>query len=131
MTIKQPGHPIVPSDLFSRHQIIEGLVDLAAFLEANPDVPVSEYGWTLAVSQGVSTSAETDAAQHAEVDRVAALLGVEPETSRGDHYTASRAFGRIVYEVSHVPAREMAEHYALMSYADNFAGTDRNGGRAA
>ncbi|WP_067816925.1 hypothetical protein [Actinomadura kijaniata] len=128
----EQNSPIVPGDLFARHQTITGLRALADFLEANPDVPVCEYGWTLRMSQGVSQNAETDAHQRAEVDRVAALLDVEPSTTPGGHYQAFRRFGRIVYQISHIPARRMEEHEALMSYADHFHADGRNEpGRAA
>jgi hypothetical protein len=113
--------PLVPGDLFARHQTITGLRALADFLEAHPGVPVDEYGWTLHVCQTVSRDAHTDAAQRAEVDRIAALLGVpvRDETARGGHYTAQRSFGRIIYEVTHIPARFMAEYEARNSYRRN------------
>jgi hypothetical protein len=103
----------------TRTSIIAGLRDLAAFLETNPAVPVSEYGWTLDIPQALSNNTETDHQQRAEVDRVAELLDVQPSTSLGGHYAASRAFGPVVYQIVHVPAQEMAEYYAWHSYRDN------------
>ena len=109
------AQPIVPGDLFARAQTIAGLRTLADFLEANPAVPVYEYGWEVTVhAEG------TDAQEVAEVDRVAALLGVTPVRSPGGHYIASKVFGRITYRIVHIPARRMAAHNALMSYAPVF-----------
>jgi len=109
----------IPGDLFARHQTITGLRALADFLEANPAVPVNEYGWTVTAHLGISRD-KTDECQRAEVDHVAGLLGVQPFTTRyASHYKASRAFGRIVYQVVHIPARALAEHDARNSYVDN------------
>lgn len=109
--------PVVPGDLFARHQTIAGLRALADFLEATPDVPVAEYGreYTL------YTRDCHDTCGRAEVDRIAALLGVPvtDDTDRDGHYTAERAFGRIVYRIVHIPARRTAEYEARNSYRDN------------
>jgi hypothetical protein len=111
----------IPGDLFARHQTITGLRALADYLETHPAVPVNEYGWEVRIHTGVGRDTITDADQRAEVDRVAALLGVPAldETVRGGHYKASRTFGRIVYTIVHVPARRMAQHRAEQSYRDN------------
>ncbi|MEV5747938.1 hypothetical protein AB0L00_08970 [Actinoallomurus sp. NPDC052308] len=111
------AQPIVPGDLFARHQTIKGLRALADFLEANPAVPVNTYGWEVSYHPH-----GTDAQKAAEVDRIAALLDAVPVDERGDggHYTVAKTFGRITYKVVHVPARRMAAHEALMSYADVF-----------
>ncbi|WP_433180631.1 hypothetical protein [Actinoallomurus sp. CA-150999] len=107
--------PIVPGDLFARTQTIAGLRALADFLEANPAIPVYEYGWEVSVhTEG------TDEQETAEVERIAALLDVTPVRSPGGHYTASRTFGRITYRIVHIPARRMAAHNALMTYAPAF-----------
>lgn len=112
MTTRQ----IVPADLFARTQVISGLRELADFLEANPAIPVREYGWDLHYN-----ARGTDAEEKAEVDRIATLLGVTPIDDRPDgHFIASKTFGRITYEAIHIPARRMAIHHALMSYAPAF-----------
>lgn len=112
------AEPIVPGDLFARHQTIAGLRALADFLEANPGVPVYEYGWSLSVhGEG------TDEQRAAEVDRIATLLDVTPVHSRGGHYIASKTFGRITYNAVHIPVRRIAAHEALMSYAPVFDAT--------
>jgi hypothetical protein len=104
-----------------RNRIIDGLIDLAAFLEANPALPVPRFNWTLSISSGVSVNGTTDLRQRAEIDRIAELLGVAvwDETTDGGHYIARRHFGPVTYEAVHVPARRMAAFNALRSYADN------------
>ncbi|CNF01538.1 Uncharacterised protein [Mycobacterium tuberculosis] len=123
--------PIVPGDLFARHQTITGLRALADFLEANPGVPVQEYG----AHYTVTTPIGDDAAAAALVDQTAVLLDAEitDDRPRGGHYTASKTFGRIVYRIVHIPARQMDEHYAHMSYRDNIRldDTDQDTGQAA
>lgn len=119
--------PIVPGDLFARHQTITGLRALADFLEANPAVPVKEYG----AHYTVNTPVGDDAAAAAMVDQVAALLGAEvtDDRPRGGHYTASKTFGRITYQIVHIPARQMDEYYAHLSYRHNIRldDTDQDG----
>ncbi|MFE9107592.1 hypothetical protein [Actinomadura geliboluensis] len=109
--------PIVPGDLFARHQTIAGLRALADFLEANPAVPVNEYGHDLMIS----VRNMDDASAAARVDQLAALLGVEvdDDTRRGGHYTATRAFGRISYSVVHIPQQRHREYRARDSYRNN------------
>ena len=122
--------PIVPGDLFARHQTITGLRALADFLEANPGVPVNTYGETF----HVPIRAADDASAAALVDHTAALLGVDAEhdTRRGGHYLATRTFGRISYTVFHIPEQQRAAYLARDSYRDNITlGTDPDGGRAA
>ncbi|SEG94701.1 hypothetical protein SAMN04489712_15012 [Thermomonospora echinospora] len=108
------ANPIVPGDLFARHQTIAGLRALADFLEANPAVPVDEYG----EDYSVYTRGHCDTGQRTEVDRIAALLGV-PATESGTRYLASRTFGRITYRIVHIPARTRAENDARNSYWNN------------
>ncbi|MFB4318123.1 hypothetical protein [Actinomadura sp. 21ATH] len=108
-------------EMAHRDRMIAGLVDLAAFLEANPGVPVPRFDWTLGVPSGVSVNGTTDMRQRAEIDRIADELGVPvlDETRDGGHYIARRHFGPVTYEATHVPARRMAAFDALHSYADN------------
>ncbi|GAA2441104.1 hypothetical protein GCM10010191_66510 [Actinomadura vinacea] len=116
-------HTFVPDadETAHRDRIIDGLIDLAAFLETNPGVPVPQFDWELRVPSGVSVNGTTDLRQRAEIDRIAELLGVPvwDETSDGGHYTARRHFGPVTYSAAHIPARRMAQHYAEHSYADN------------
>jgi hypothetical protein len=106
----------IPSDLLHRAKVIDGLVELAAYLEAHPDLPVCPFGWDL----NIYTHTGDDAASRAEVDRIAAVLGaqVQDDTGRGGHYRAGRSFGLISYAAVHVSARRSAAFGALMSYHD-------------
>ncbi|WP_021591234.1 hypothetical protein [Actinomadura welshii] len=108
---------VVPGDLFARHQTITGLRALADFLEANPGVPVKEFG----AHYTVTTRSGDDAAAAALVDQVAPLLGAEITDDRphGGHYIASKTFGRIVYQIIHIPDRRMEEYHAHLSYSTN------------
>lgn len=112
------AQPIVPGDLFARTRTINGLRELADFLDANPAVPVHDFGWTLSIygRRGVP-----DTCQRAEVDRIAELLGVDvrDETADGGHYYASRAFGLITYEAVHISAERVAAYEAENSYRHN------------
>lgn len=123
------GQPssVVPGDLFARHQTITGLRALADFLEANPAVPIKEYGG----DYNVYTRTGDDAAAVAAVDQVAALLNTEvtDDRPRDGHYIASKTFGRITYQIVHIPARQMDEHHAHNSYRDNIRlDPDQNNG---
>ncbi|NVI85773.1 hypothetical protein [Actinomadura sp. BRA 177] len=108
--------PIVPGDLFARQQTITGLRALADFLEANPAVPVDEYGETYHVF-----AHDNDASAVAQVDQTAALLGAEVTDDRptGGHYTATKRFGRITYRIVHIPKRNKREALARNSYRHN------------
>lgn len=108
----------IPSDLFARTQTIAGLRALAGFLEANPDIPIREYG----EDYKYFTRAEDDTSERAEIDRIAAALGetVDDDTDRGGHYSVSKTFGRITYTATHIPAKCRAAHTAHMSYAPVF-----------
>jgi hypothetical protein len=112
------AQPIVPGDLFARAQTIAGLRALADFLEANPNVPVREYG----AEYTVFARREDDAAERAQVDSIARALGetVTDEIGDGGHYTVSKTFGRITYNATHIPVRRRVAHDALMSYAPTF-----------
>ncbi|MEV0403744.1 hypothetical protein [Actinoallomurus sp. NPDC050550] len=111
------AQPTVPGDLLARTQTITGLRALADFLEANPAVPVEEYGWQVSYH-----TRGTDEQQATEVDRIAVLLDAVPVDDRSDggHYTVAKTFGHITYRAVHIPARRMDAHYALMSYAPAF-----------
>jgi hypothetical protein len=108
---------IVPGDLFARTQTINGLRRLANFLEANPAVPVREYGHELVFH----TRHCTDDAQRHQVEAVASLLGVEviDNSDQGGRVYASRTFGRITYEICHMPQHSRDRIHARLSYENN------------
>jgi hypothetical protein len=102
----------------ARVSAITGLRQLADYLDAHPDVPVTEYSWDLLA---FAREKNDDHAARAEVDHVADLLDVDVQdhTPNGGHYIAARSFGRVTYEFLHIPACQRARHRAHMSYADN------------
>ncbi|QKG22677.1 hypothetical protein [Actinomadura verrucosospora] len=116
--------PVVPGDLFARHQVITGLRALADFLETNPAVPVPEYGETFDV---FPRDCDDDCSA-ALVDDVAALLKVQADDDRpiGGHYSASRSFGRITYRIVHIPDRNRRQLDAQLSYRQNIRLDDQD-----
>jgi hypothetical protein len=101
------------TDAERRQSAIDGLHALADFLAEHPDVPVGNT-WTLSYH----ARGGTDEEQQAEVDRVAALLGVTAGTPLGpDHYQATRPFGGIEYEAIAITAEHMRRYDAERSYA--------------
>ena len=105
----------IPSDLLHRAKVIGGLRQLADWLDDHPDVPVCPFGWDLSIYPQFTD----DADRAAEVDRIAAILGVDvtDQTQEGGHYIASRTFGLITYEAVYIPRRRRDACKALMSYS--------------
>lgn len=89
-----------------RSQITDGLRQLADYLDAHPGIPLAPYGWDLLVS----THCDNDTEGRAEVDRIAAILGVpaDDDTAAGGHYTAARSFGPVKYNAFHIPGWQKA-----------------------
>ncbi len=73
-----------------RSDVVRGLRALADFLDAHPDLPAPWH-----VDAPAATSRSDDAAERAEVDRIAGILGVPAATTnpKGTHYEAERDFG--------------------------------------
>ncbi|MBB2912441.1 hypothetical protein FHS43_003724 [Streptosporangium becharense] len=96
-----------------RTALINGLVDLAAFLEANPGVPVPDFPRIYHFADG------TDDEIRAEIDVIAGLLGAE--ISPGDrgygHYKTTRFFGPVEYAAVGILAHARARRDADTSYA--------------
>ena len=107
-----------------RRELICGLRDLAGLLESCPDIPAP---YTLDVL--VFPPDGTDREMCAEVDRVAALLGVIADDERAEygHYTASRDFGPVQYRMVAIPSRTRAHYDARNSYAGNVITADQEG----
>ncbi|MGV9773547.1 hypothetical protein [Streptosporangium sp. NPDC003464] len=95
-----------------RAALIKGLRDLAAFLEANPDVPAPSLTGLSYYPRG------TDPAIRAEIDTIATLLGTEVDTSDLDHghYRTCLAFGPVEYTAVGIFATARARHEAETSY---------------
>lgn len=101
------------TDRTARAKFINGLRDLAAFLDANLFFPVPPYGNTIHIfPEGL-----TDAERRAAVDRLAAILGTTAEDKNG-HYIANAQFGPITYQAAAISDAARAAHRARESYAD-------------
>lgn len=75
-----------------RTRLIAGLLDLAIFLESDPDIPAPSYADVL-----VFPPNGTDDEQRAEIDLIAARIGTQARESTSGHYTASASFGPVEY----------------------------------
>lgn len=97
-----------------RAEFTAALRELADFIDAHPDLPVP--GMPLGANIRPYLNG-TDQEDRDEVDRIAGILGVEPEARR-EHYRVERVFGgRVMYSAVAIPAVVMDHHNALMSYA--------------
>jgi hypothetical protein len=100
------------TDHTTRARFINGLRDLAAFLDANLFFPVPPYGDTIHVfPEGL-----TDAERRAAVDRLAAIMGTTAEDENG-HYRADGQFGPVTYCVVAISDAARTAHRARESYA--------------
>jgi hypothetical protein len=89
---------VTSTDADDRAAFIDGLLALACFLEAHPDVPVpGNYRDTLKLI--VFPDGDTDDDKRAGVDAVAVMLGVTAEDPRDiGQYCAALRFGPVTYE---------------------------------
>jgi len=87
-----------------RAELIGGLRALADYLEANPEVPAPIYTDMLTFPPHGEW-----AEVRAEIDAVAAHLGVTAHESYGGHYVASRFFGPVEYRAVAIPRRDSEE----------------------
>ena len=95
-------------------ELIAGLRALADFYEANPTMPVDGFA---ELSISCSTLTSDDAEGAALVRQVADLLGT-PVVMNGRHTTTARQFHGLRVKAYAVTRADMAEHNALMSYAN-------------
>ncbi|MDF5757631.1 hypothetical protein [Spongiactinospora sp. TRM90649] len=88
---------MTPADHSADHRaaIIDGLLDLAALLEANPDLPTPPYIEAHVFPKG------TDEEIRAEVDRLAVLLGttIDADALPYGHYVTALSLGPTAYRV--------------------------------
>ncbi|MEU8356330.1 hypothetical protein AB0C27_09995 [Nonomuraea sp. NPDC048882] len=96
-----------------RTDLINGLLDLAAFLDAHPDVPVP---FSVTVHHFPDRTSDTD--QCTEIDQIAALVGsdIDYEDSPYGHYATSRMFGPVEYRAVAILSAARARHDAYASY---------------
>jgi hypothetical protein len=95
-----------------RTALINGLLDLAAFLETHPEVPVSSY-----VVVHHFPEHDNDADMRAEIDQIAARARsqIEFEDSPYGHYATSVWFGPVEYRAVAVLTAARARHAAEAS----------------
>lgn len=86
------------ADSTERQQFIAGLRGLADYLESSPEVPAPGYSTVyMFPSDGDWTE------MRAEIDAIAARLGVTARETYGGHYAAARNFGAIEYRAVAIP----------------------------
>ncbi|MEU0568568.1 hypothetical protein ABZ297_24740 [Nonomuraea sp. NPDC005983] len=97
-----------------RDALIAGLIALAGFLKAKPQVPAS----TAPVIIRAFPANGPDQQMRAEVDKIAALLGTEinPDHLPHGHYMTAIAFGQVRYEFTAILAAARARYAAEDSY---------------
>lgn len=94
--------------LTDRASTIQGLRDLADFLDTHPDVPVNSQSQTFYIFP----ETDCDACGRAFIDRVAAAISKTPTTSANSYYSAYRSFGPIEYAAVHIPSGTCPGHSA-------------------
>ncbi|MEU8252254.1 hypothetical protein [Nonomuraea sp. NPDC048916] len=97
----------------NRTALISGLRDLAAFLEANPDLPIAR---NLTVHHFPRRADDTQLC--AEVDQIAAQLGtvIDAEELPHGHYGTSIHFGPVEYKAVAILSAARAQYAAEDSY---------------
>ncbi|MEV4473257.1 hypothetical protein [Nonomuraea sp. NPDC049504] len=101
-----------------RGRFVEALRGLADFLDRNPDLPVPRYAPVrMSVHPLYDTDAATEADALAEVERIAAVLGVTIRSEAG-HHIACLDFGLVAYEAVLVTQAAMDRREARNSYRD-------------
>lgn len=95
-----------------RARFINGLRDLACFLDTHLGFPVPPYEATI----HIFPEGTTDAERRAGVDLLAAILDTKP-FDRGGHYVAAAHFGPVTYEVVAISDAARAAHRAEQTYS--------------
>ena len=99
------------NDAYDRRAFINGLRDLANYLEDHPELP--HPGYVTAID--VFPEGDTDTERRNGVNQLAEHLGVIPTDRRG-HYRAIRTFGPITYCAVAISDQARAIHDANYSY---------------
>ena len=86
------------ADSTERASLISGFRGLADYLESNPTIPAPSYS---IVHTFPSDSDWTE--MRAEIDAIAARLGVTASETPGGHYVATRSFGPVAYRAVAIP----------------------------
>jgi hypothetical protein len=86
------------ADTTERAALAGGLRALADYLEASPEVPAPSYSTVFTFPSDGEW-----AVMRAEIDAIAAQLGVSARDTVGGHYVATRSFGPVEYRVVAIP----------------------------
>ncbi|MEV0312299.1 hypothetical protein [Nonomuraea fuscirosea] len=99
-----------------RDALIAGLIAVAGFLKAHPQVPTSIAP---VIIRAFPVNGPDDE-MRAEVDKVAAVLGTEIDADHlpYDHYMTGIGFGPVRYEFIAILAAARARHAAVDSYRE-------------
>ncbi|MFI7466867.1 hypothetical protein [Nonomuraea sp. NPDC049646] len=99
-----------------RRELINGLLNLAIFLETHPDVPAPPDP-----TLHYFSAHEADEDMRAEIDQIAARIGspIEFDNSPYGHYATSVHFGPVEYRAVAILAAAQARHDAVNSYRDS------------
>ncbi|GAA1623488.1 hypothetical protein GCM10009733_020150 [Nonomuraea maheshkhaliensis] len=124
-----------------RAKVINGLRDLADFLETHPDIPISPYKRTVPRVTLFYFAQGTDEQMRTDIDRIASALGtsIRRQDLKAGHYGTSISFGPVTYDAVGILAWARAQYEADRSYSgcitpernDDSAGTDAFGIRSA
>ncbi|MGH3164756.1 MAG: hypothetical protein ACRDN0_02540 [Trebonia sp.] len=90
--------PMTYADSTERAALIGGLRDLADYLESSPGVPAPIYTTFYAFPPNGDL-----AEMRAEIDAIAAHLGIPAHLTDGGHYFAARSFGPVEYRAVAIP----------------------------
>src|ERR1700744_4465228 len=83
-----------------RTALISGLRGPAEYLESSPEVPAPIY------SDMLTFPPDDDwTGMRAEIDAIAARLGVRARLTGGGHYVAARSFGPVEYRAVAIPPK--------------------------
>ena len=88
------------ADSTERSALIGGLRSLADYLESNPEVPAATYP-----VMHTFPLADDWTQMRAEIDAIAARLGVNAHLTAGGHYVAVRLFGPVQYRAVAIPPK--------------------------
>ena len=99
-----------------RAAFIAGLLDLARFLQAHPELPVQRYGQEISLHTSYDLPHDgTWDGQLAALKEFAAAAGAELSDRNGYHY-ASRSFGPITYQACAISPEAQARYDASATY---------------
>ena len=92
------------ADSTERAAFISGLRRLADYMESSPELPAPGY-----TSAYMFPAVGDWTGMCAEIDAVAAHLGVAAHRTSGGHYLAVRAFGPVEYRAVAIPPKNDGE----------------------